>query len=174
MIISVLRNFLNFLLISDHTYLPQTFTSDTISDISLQTIAYASNVLVNTRPIGHPALSLDPPPLPSSSKSLLSSNKPITTQPTSSHSALRYNTPLNTPVPMNSSPITIQQTTSQIPELFLQFRCFPSLQILLSLDLTPPLHLFHQISPLTLTLHYLRPSLKILLQHLLYHRFYII
>ena len=77
--------------------LPQMLTSDTTSDVSLQTIPSAFNVLVNTRPIGHPPPKLDPPPLPSSSNSIPPSNNLITTQPSSSQSPLRYNTPSKFP-----------------------------------------------------------------------------
>ena len=47
-----------------YTYLPQMLASDTTSDVSLQTITSASNVLVNTHSIGNLHPNLNTPPLP--------------------------------------------------------------------------------------------------------------
>ena len=83
-----------------YTYLPQTLTSDTTSDVSVQTVPSTSNVLVNAHTFGNQPPKLDTPPLPSSI-SIPPSNNHITTQPSSSHSPLQYNTPSNTPPPTN-------------------------------------------------------------------------
>ena len=88
------------------TRTPQIPSFDTTSDVSLQTIPSASNVLVKTHKIGNPSPNLDPP-LPPALKN------PITTQRSSSHSPYQYITP-SEPSPSNTS--TTQPTPSQIQQ----------------------------------------------------------
>ena len=86
-------------------------------------------MLVNTQSIGNPTPNIDPPPLPPSI-SIVPSNTPITTQPSTSHSPLQYNTPSDTPPPPNNNTVTIQPTTFLIHQPLPPFPIsFPSVII---------------------------------------------
>ena len=126
MTILVLPKVLNFLCLLDHKqniilkhvllihfrYCSPNHTSST-SNISLQTITSASNVLVNTQNIGTPPPPKLDPPLPP----ILPN--PLITQPSTSQSPHQYNVPSHSP--HNQIPLLYNQLLLNIIQIFLQF-----------------------------------------------------